>query len=163
MSPTNPHRFGLALLLISALAACQDPEPGANGEAPADTGQTESVEPISGGDDAAEGSAMTEGNLQRMDLNAAVDAALQDLSERRGVSPEGLSVVEARSVTWANGALGCPEEGMMYTQALVKGFYILLGDGERRYAYHAGSDGKPFLCPSKRSQRPPDDDGRAKA
>lgn len=158
MLPANSLRFGLALLLALALAACQAQQSDTEETPPADAGEAERVEPSNGGSDAAEGDEMTQGKLERMGLESAVDAALQDLAERSGVTPETISVVQAREVTWRNGALGCPEEDMMYTQALVEGFYILLSDGEREYAYHAGRDGKPFFCPADRSQLPPEDD-----
>jgi hypothetical protein len=153
-------RFALAMIAIIALGACQGGQGEPDDDTPTDSGQAEPAEP---GNDAGEGTDMTQYNPQAADLNAAVDVAIQDLSERNRVSPEVISVVEARAATWPNGALGCPEEGMMYTQALVKGFYILLSDGEGRYAYHAGSDGEPFFCPAKRSQRPPADDDHSQA
>jgi hypothetical protein len=92
---------------------------------------------------------------QALDLNQSIAAARSDLAGRLNRAPERIEIVEARSVTWPNGALGCPEPDMMYTQALVPGFYIRLQAGDQTYAYHAGRDGQPFACPDERSQRPP--------
>jgi len=152
-------RIGLALAVSVALAACGSQGSESSEEAPTQAAESEQIESSNGGDSTAEGNEMTQGNIERMNLEAAVDAALQDLAERSGISAEAISVVQAREVTWPNGALGCPEEGMMYTQALVDGFYILLSDGDREHAYHAGRDGKPFFCPAERSQPPPEDEG----
>ena len=91
-------------------------------------------------------------------LDSAVEMARQDLADRLGSGAEAIRVVDARNVTWRNGALGCPEEDMMYTQALVQGMYILLEFDGERHAYHAGRDGVPFACPAERSQPPRDRD-----
>lgn len=87
-------------------------------------------------------------------LDEAVAMARHALADRLETVAEDIEVVEARRVTWPNGALGCPREGEMYTQALVEGLYILLtADGEH-YAYHAGRDRVPFPCPANRSEPP---------
>ncbi len=91
-------------------------------------------------------------------LDDAVETARQDLADRLGSGSEAIRVVDARKVTWRNGALGCPEEDMMYTQALVQGMYILLEFDGQQHAYHAGRDGVPFACPADRSQPPRDRD-----
>lgn len=156
MPNTNRLRPVAIILMCAALAACQGQSPA---EESTGVGEGEQVE--SGTDDNAsssEGEPMTQGNADRMSLDEAVEAARRDLAERGGKADDAISVVEARTVTWRNGALGCPEEGMMYTQALVKGFYILLSDGDAEHAYHAGRDGKPFFCPADRSEPPLDSD-----
>lgn len=162
MSARNSFPFAFALLLGLTLAACQ-------GEAPEDTASSgaEASEPAEANEQSAadateseqaqtgnEGTTMHRGNPDRMNLEEAIEAARQELAGRSGVEAEQLVIVEARATTWPNGALGCPEEGMMYTQALVDGFYIVLSDGEEEYAYHAGRNGKPFFCPAERSQAP---------
>jgi hypothetical protein len=161
-------QFFLILLLTLVIAACQGqaPETGpeTSDEEPAGAEQNEQIDP---GNDEAEGEItgderMTQGSAEAMSLEQAVNAARQDLGNRSGVAADSIKVIEARNVTWRNGALGCPEEGMMYTQALVEGFYILLDDGRAEYAYHAGRDGQPFHCPADRSQPPASgDDAKA--
>lgn len=81
-------------------------------------------------------------------------AAIQQLAGRLGVAPESISVVEARAVTWTDGSLGCPEPGMMYTQALVPGELIVLEVAGRRYRFHSSLRGEPFECPEGRAQEP---------
>lgn len=83
-----------------------------------------------------------------MNDEAVVQEAIRDLAARLDVAEGDIEVVEVRDVQWPDGALGCPEEGKMYTQAVVDGTQVLLGADERIYDYHAGSDGEPFLCPS---------------
>jgi hypothetical protein len=91
-------------------------------------------------------------------LQAAIAAAKADLAGRIEIDSQDIEVDLAREVTWRDGALGCPEPDMMYTQALVPGYYIRLRAGKEAYAYHAGRDGQPFPCPADRSQRPADEE-----
>lgn len=88
-------------------------------------------------------------------LEAETLRAREDLARRLDVPLESIRTVVARRVTWNNGALGCPEPDMMYTQALVPGYFIRLIADDQSYAYH-GSDGQqPFFCPADRSNEPP--------
>jgi hypothetical protein len=60
-----------------------------------------------------------------------LNAVLDDAAQRLGVAPDALVVTRAEAVTWNDGALGCPEPGMFYTQALVDGYWIVVeGDGQ---------------------------------
>ena len=77
-----------------------------------------------------------------------VQKAVRNLAARLDIPEEDINVVEVKDVQWPDGALGCPEEGKMYTQAVVDGTQVLLGAGERVYNYHASAHGEPFLCPS---------------
>jgi hypothetical protein len=77
-----------------------------------------------------------------------VDKAILDLVKRTKASPEDVTVVVAEAITWPDGSLGCPQPGMVYTQALVDGSRVLLESNGRIYAFHAGSDAEPFLCES---------------
>jgi len=77
-----------------------------------------------------------------------IRAAIEDLSRRLLTPDENIEVVETRSVQWPDGSLGCPEEGVSYTQAIVDGTQVLLGSDGKIYDYHAGDEGEIFLCPS---------------
>jgi hypothetical protein len=80
------------------------------------------------------------------ELADAVVSAITDASERFGVRVSDVAVAGALRVVWSDGSLGCPEEGMMYTQALVDGYLLTLEVDGRRVAYH-GQDGQPpFIC-----------------
>jgi hypothetical protein len=75
-----------------------------------------------------------------------VEAAIADASQRFGVEGQEVAVAGALRVTWSDGSLGCPEDGMMYTQALVPGYLLTLEIAGQRVDYH-GADGQaPFLC-----------------
>jgi len=89
-------------------------------------------------------------------LEQLIEFAKSDLSHRLGVEPVSINLVEARSVTWRSGALGCPQPGMSYTQALVPGYRIMLAVALRTYAYHGNASTGIFLCPSDRTESPAD-------
>jgi hypothetical protein len=77
-----------------------------------------------------------------------IEAALDDATRRSGQARSAITVVSAESVTWSDGSLGCPEPGMLYTQALVPGYRVVLQAGEERLEYHAGARGQPKFCPA---------------
>ena len=81
---------------------------------------------------------------------------LQD-AVSRGANMATLTVVQAASVTWNDGSLGCPEPGMFYTQALVDGYQVILEDAGSQYDYHA-SQNSFVLCPADRANPPIGDD-----
>ena len=83
-----------------------------------------------------------------------IDAARADAARRSGLAPAQLQVVAAESVTWADGSLGCPRKGMLYTQSLVPGYRVKLRVGKEVWDYHAGERGPVLLCPPGRSQEP---------
>jgi hypothetical protein len=75
-----------------------------------------------------------------------LDAVFDDLADRLGAGREAIGVEEAGSVVWRDGSLGCPQPGMMYTQALVPGYQIILAVGEETFDYHASERGHFVLC-----------------
>jgi hypothetical protein len=83
------------------------------------------------------------GTAIEQDLPLVV-AAVDDLAEHLGIESDAVTVVQAVAVTWPDGSLGCPEPGMMYTQALVDGTFVLLEAGGQQYQYHGGDP--LFLC-----------------
>lgn len=82
-------------------------------------------------------------------LEFLIKQAIADLSQRLNIAPESIQVLEARSVTWPDGSLGCPQPGMQYIQVLMDGAYILLNAEGKDYPYHSGGSRPPFLCEIK--------------
>ncbi len=125
----NIGRIAAATCCVALLAACSTAEDGAGTPGPT---------PPPGAADAT---------LVALDaLPDEVAAALADASERFGVPVEEVAVAGALRVTWSDGALGCPEDGVMYTQALVPGYLLTLEVEGRRYSYHGAEGQGPFLC-----------------
>lgn len=135
------HAAVLTLAAIALLAGCghdgseseasSDSETPANPSAPASP--TESEPPEMPTEDP-----MPEGG--------PLAAAIADLSRDTGIDPDDIQVVLNEPITWRDGSLGCPKLGMMYTQALVDGYRIVLRAGGDEVAYHGSNGRPPFRC-----------------
>ena len=80
-------------------------------------------------------------------LQPYVDQAIEDLADHLGTEPSSITVTSAEAVVWPDGSLGCPEPGMVYTQAQVDGLLIRLSADGIEYRYHSGGRiSTPFLC-----------------
>lgn len=75
-----------------------------------------------------------------------LDAVLADASARTGVAIGDITVLIAKAVTWPNGALGCPQPGMMYTERIEPGYQVVVDAGGTKFDYRMGSSGAPSLC-----------------
>ena len=91
---------------------------------------------------------------QPMNLKGQVEYSRNDLAQRLDVPLDTVVLSGARQVTWRSGALGCPEPGMNYTEALVPGSVIYLQVDNMIHAYHAKIGGEPFYCPRERVEQP---------
>lgn len=90
------------------------------------------------------------------EFSQPVTEAVQDLSGRLGINADEIKLVTEKSVIWRDGSLGCPKEGMMYTQAVVEGTLIVLRVDGKNYQYHSGKGRPPFYCenPEKPAPKP---------
>jgi len=93
-------------------------------------------------------------SAEPMDHKAQIEFSRKDLAQRLGVELDSVTFSGARPVDWRSGALGCPEPGMNYTQALVPGVLIYLRVGNEAHGYHAKRGGQPFYCPRERAEKP---------
>ncbi|CAN5773068.1 hypothetical protein BH23CHL7_BH23CHL7_05910 [soil metagenome] len=122
------HRLAISLLLPLVLGACAGP----------------AAEPTPPSDERDRGPVPGDMFAQMVD----------DAAGRAGVVGSQVGVVISASVTWRDGSLGCPEPGMMYTQALVPGYRVVLSVGDEQYAYHADRQGHFAFCPPDRADDP---------
>jgi len=81
--------------------------------------------------------------------------------DRTGASETAIDVIRAEAVVWADGSLGCPEQGMSYTQALVDGYQVVVVSPDEELDYRVGAGGGFRLCerahpPSGRASTAPD-------
>ncbi|HLS39315.1 MAG TPA: hypothetical protein VK038_00960 [Ornithinicoccus sp.] len=83
-----------------------------------------------------------------------VRKAVADLAQRLGVEESAVTVAGHREVTWRDGSLGCPEPGMMYTQALVPGEQLVLEVDGKLYAYHAATGRDFSYCANPQEPAP---------
>ena len=89
-----------------------------------------------------------------MNLNQQIEFSRKVLAQRLGIEEDSIALSGARQVNWRSSALGCPEPGMSYTQALVPGALIYFRVGDEVHAYHAKHGGKPYYCPLERAEQP---------
>lgn len=71
---------------------------------------------------------------------------LTDAIDRTGVPASEIEIARAEETTWPDGALGCPEPGQVYTQALVDGFQVVVEAAGERLDYRATANGSFRLC-----------------
>ncbi len=93
-------------------------------------------------------------------LEDMIRLARADASRVTGMAPDALELASAERVTWSDGSLGCPQPGLLYTQALVPGYRIRLRSPAGVLDYHASLRGTPVLCPADRAVGPLPADGR---
>lgn len=130
----------VSMMAVIAAAGCVRP-PGKEASRPAvDTGN--------------KGPASPAAPTAPADLRSIVDSVTRDAASRLRVDPGTVEVVSARQVTWSDGSLGCPEDGRMYTQALVPGFRVIVRAGGQTLDYHAAANGHFALCPRERTIEP---------
>ena len=87
-------------------------------------------------------------------LEVQLAHAVAELAIRKGIPETEVTVSQARTVKWGSSAVGCPAEGMNYTQALVPGVLLLLEADGRIYRYHGGKGIDPFYCPDEQAEEP---------
>lgn len=131
------HRWVAAVALLLALGGCAASD---------DEAGTASASAGSPPDPAATSEVPSVPVENPTPLDDHVDVATADLAQRRGVAEGEITVVTAERVTWRDSSLGCPEEGRVYSQALVDGYRIVLEvDGEQA-AYHGRTGEQPTWC-----------------
>ena len=96
----------------------------------------------------ADATTTTVGGEELPDEAEVIAAAVADLARRLDIDGSDVSVVDAKSVEWSDGSLGCPQPGQLYTQAIVDGAQVLLGADGRLYDYRADADGNIVFCAS---------------
>jgi hypothetical protein len=75
-----------------------------------------------------------------------LDAILKDLAGRSDATADSIAVTQAQAVIWNDGSLGCATPGEVYTQAIVKGYWVILEVAGRKYDYRVAESGYFFLC-----------------
>lgn len=75
-----------------------------------------------------------------------VQTAVADLAQRLDVETGAVIVAGYAAVTWNDGSIGCPEPGMMYTQAIVPGYQLILESEGQYFSYHATEDEQFSYC-----------------
>jgi hypothetical protein len=74
------------------------------------------------------------------------DPIVADAAARLNVDPAAVSIVSAEAETFSDGSLGCPEMGVMYTQALVDGYHVVVAANGTQLDYRGSVPGQFRLC-----------------
>ena len=85
---------------------------------------------------------------------AILEPILNKAAALAKVAREQLVMVRAEPVVWNDGSLGCPEPGMMYTQALVNGYWVIIDAAGQTYDFRVDRSGRFQLCPPGQGQPP---------
>ena len=80
------------------------------------------------------------------DLQNLINAAKENLAGRLSSSIDQVNFIGVYDVTWPDSSLGCPQDGMMYTQVLTPGYLIQLEHGSIQYEYHSGKSTRVVYC-----------------
>ncbi len=155
------RRSLLALLMISTIAACSAAGPGA--ASPAGTASPADA-PTPSPTSARPSFALSPPPLATVGPSsspvvgevppAIMAAATVDLATKTGLDPSTFVTVRSEQVIWADGSLGCPEPGHMYTQVLTPGYWIQIQAGGKTYDYRSPNGGPVRLC-ELASPKPP--------
>ena len=75
----------------------------------------------------------------------AVEAAIEALADKMGVSDDQIELVSVESVQFRDSSLGCPQRGMMYLQVITPGYRVLLSLEGQTYDYRVAGE-RAMLC-----------------
>ena len=75
-----------------------------------------------------------------------LEAVTANLSQQFDLPAESITVVSVEPVTWPNGGLGCPQEGMAYAEVMVEGSRITPAADGQTYTYHTAGTTEFLLC-----------------
>lgn len=99
------------------------------------------------------GGAVAPGADGSVSVEALLAVLKADAARRAGARAITAGPVE--EVVWSDGALGCPQPGLAYTQALVPGWRVRFDvAGAAPLTYHASRRGQWLLCPAGRAGAP---------
>lgn len=66
---------------------------------------------------------------------SVIEPVVAEVAKLAGVPADQVTVISAEEVTFSDGSLGCPQPGMVYTQALVDGYKIVAEAGGKTYDF----------------------------
>jgi hypothetical protein len=140
-----PIALALALVACSQAGGGQSPTPTVVSPLPATIPPVPALSPLP----VASPQPGSSGSAPNADgQSAAVDAAVRDaagrLSLASGAGDLRVQQVEARE--WPDSSLGCPRQGMMYSQVVTPGFLVIVNGAGKELEYHADSRGRIILC-----------------
>ena len=144
---TSGKRLCITFVLQGALVLCIAPMTACNNQSGPQMPQTSSDNDII----VESASSQVVGEVPE----ALLDSVITKVIESDQVDREDIIVDRAESVIWPDGSLGCAQPGVMYTQAPVDGYWIVLRAGDRRFDFRASSKGEIKRCNYSNRLQPP--------
>ncbi len=89
---------------------------------------------------------MPSGQQPDPNVNPVVQIAVADLAKKLQIGVEKIHISSVEATTWPDGSLGCPKQGVMYTQALTPGFNLVLEAEGKSYPYHTDENETVVYC-----------------
>ena len=81
-------------------------------------------------------------NTKKNDLPESVSqAVIQAVSNMTNIDPNKLKIINYGQQLWPDGCLGLPNPGEVCTQALVEGWRVVVGNGDKEWIYRTNTDG----------------------
>ena len=74
---------------------------------------------------------------------------LADVQSQTGIDTLGTddyNIIRSEAIIWPDGSLGCPQPGVVYTQAPVEGYWIVIEAVGKTWDYRATQSGTLILC-----------------
>ena len=84
-----------------------------------------------------------------------MERVIADASTRSHVDPDAMVVLRSESLVFSDGSLGCPKPDVVYTQAPIPGYRVVLRAGEQTLDYRITKRGYLILCEQSVPVRPP--------
>jgi hypothetical protein len=78
-----------------------------------------------------------------------LDLVLADAACRANVPDTEVVIKVMSPVTWSDGSLGCPQPGMSYSQAEVRGWQATVVAGDTTFDYRIRGPGQYEICESQ--------------
>ncbi len=76
----------------------------------------------------------------------ALQAAIEDLAGRTGLSASSIQIMSIAPEDWPNPSLGCPKMGVLYAQVIVPGYRLVLNAAGELYEYHTDQGTRAITC-----------------
>jgi hypothetical protein len=75
-----------------------------------------------------------------------LDMILADAVKNTATDLQNIEIIRSQAVTWPDGSLGCPQQGMAYIQVLIEGYWVVLKIDGLEYDYRVSDNGNFILC-----------------
>ncbi len=84
-------------------------------------------------------------------LQPIVEQIIDDIFGRTQADRNAITLISHEAVTWPNGAIGCPQPGYMYTQALIEGYRLTFDANGQQMLYHTAGTDRFVFCDSNKT------------